>query len=184
MSYREHRVRERLVLTCKVVEHRTVVGDEYRQGGNDLICGCQILRCIRFDGLAGRKGRELEEGFYGGAASDVKGKATQQFQRIPLAAQGHQDVGARFVDLPNGVIDTTRIEPLGGFQGQVTDVEIRAKELLRTKHILNDLLAKHTGQTVEQVAKDTERDNFLTAYEGKEYGLVDEVIEPTLEEDG
>jgi len=74
-------------------------------------------------------------------------------------------------------------QPLGGFQGQVTDVEIRAKELLRTKDMLNELLAKHTGQTMEKVASDTERDNFLTAAEAKEYGLIDEVIEPTKDND-
>jgi len=68
-------------------------------------------------------------------------------------------------------------QPLGGFQGQASDIEIQAKEMLRTKHMMNEVLAKHTGQEVDRIARDTERDNIMTAHEAKEYGLVDEVIE-------
>lgn len=67
-------------------------------------------------------------------------------------------------------------QPLGGAQGQATDIEIQTKELLRMKKELNTLLAKHSGKKYEQVAEDTERDNFLSATDAKEYGLVDEVI--------
>lgn len=67
-------------------------------------------------------------------------------------------------------------QPLGGFEGQATDIEIHAKEILKIKKNLNEMLAKHTGQTVEQIQKDTERDNFLSATQAKEYGLVDDVI--------
>lgn len=67
-------------------------------------------------------------------------------------------------------------QPLGGFRGQASDIEIHAKEMLRTKRMMNEILAKHTGQTVEKVTHDTERDNIMTAEEAKEYGLVDEVI--------
>ena len=66
---------------------------------------------------------------------------------------------------------------LGGAQGSVTDMMIRTKHLLRTKRIMNELLAKHTGQPMEKVEKDTDRDNFMTAQEAKEYGLVDHVLE-------
>jgi ATP-dependent Clp protease protease subunit len=67
-------------------------------------------------------------------------------------------------------------QPLGGAQGQATDIEIAAREILRMKRELNDLLAHHTGQSVKQIEKDTDRDNIMTAQEAKDYGLVDEVI--------
>jgi ATP-dependent Clp protease protease subunit len=67
-------------------------------------------------------------------------------------------------------------QPWGGFQGQATDVEIHAKEMLRTKQRLNELLAKHTKQPLDRIARDSERDFFMGAGEAKEYGLIDEVI--------
>lgn len=72
-------------------------------------------------------------------------------------------------------------QPSGGYSGQVTDVEIHAKEMLRLKQSLNEMLAQHTGQTVEKVAKDAERDNFMSAAEAKAYGLIDSVysVRPT-----
>lgn len=66
---------------------------------------------------------------------------------------------------------------ISGLQGQVTDVEIHAKELLREKEILNDIIAKHTGQPLERVALDTERDFFMSAQQAKEYGIIDEVFD-------
>ena len=68
-------------------------------------------------------------------------------------------------------------QPLGGYQGQATDIDIHAKEILRIKDELNQILSKHSGQDIETVAKDTERDNFMSAEEAKEYGLIDDVIE-------
>jgi ATP-dependent Clp protease, protease subunit len=67
-------------------------------------------------------------------------------------------------------------QPLGGFQGQASDIEIHAKEMLRMKDYLNRQLAKHTGQDIERIARDTDRDYFMSAVEAKEYGLVDEVF--------
>jgi len=64
-------------------------------------------------------------------------------------------------------------QPLGGFQGQASDIDIHAKEILKTRERLNQILADHTGQSVEQVSKDTDRDNFLSAEEATEYGLID-----------
>ncbi|MCA9570052.1 MAG: ATP-dependent Clp endopeptidase proteolytic subunit ClpP [Myxococcales bacterium] len=69
-------------------------------------------------------------------------------------------------------------QPLGGLRGQATDIEIHAKEILRWKNTLNVVLAEHTGQTVERVAEDTDRDNIMTAGEAQKYGLIDEVINP------
>lgn len=67
-------------------------------------------------------------------------------------------------------------QPLGGVQGQATEIEIHAKEILRMREVLNKLLAKHTGQPLERVAQDTERDYFMSAQEAKDYGIVDEVF--------
>ena len=68
-------------------------------------------------------------------------------------------------------------QPLGGFQGQATDIGIHAKEILRTRERLNQILAKHTGQSLERIQLDTERDYFLSSEEAKEYGLIDGVLE-------
>lgn len=68
-------------------------------------------------------------------------------------------------------------QPLGGVQGQATDIGIQAKEIMRMKAKMNELMAKHTGQPLEKIEKDTDRDFFMTSEEAKAYGLVDEVIE-------
>ncbi len=67
-------------------------------------------------------------------------------------------------------------QPLGGAQGQATDIQIQAKEIQRMKDELNAMIAEQTGQAIEVIEKDTDRDNFMSAVEAKEYGLVDEVI--------
>jgi ATP-dependent Clp protease protease subunit len=67
-------------------------------------------------------------------------------------------------------------QPLAGFRGQATDIEIHAREILRSRALINELYAKHTGQPVDKIANDTDRDNFMTAPEAKDYGIVDEVL--------
>jgi ATP-dependent Clp protease, protease subunit len=67
-------------------------------------------------------------------------------------------------------------QPMGGFQGQASDIEIHAREILYLRGRLNDLLAKHTGQDVETIGRDTDRDNFMSAEEAVKYGLVDQVL--------
>ncbi|MGQ8819790.1 ATP-dependent Clp endopeptidase proteolytic subunit ClpP [Bibersteinia trehalosi] len=67
-------------------------------------------------------------------------------------------------------------QPLGGYRGQATDIEIHAEEILKIKRTLTQRMAEHSGKPYEQVAKDTERDNFMSAQEAKEYGLIDDVI--------
>ncbi len=67
-------------------------------------------------------------------------------------------------------------QPLGGFRGQASDIEIHAREILFIKERLNRLMAEHSGQDYETVARDTDRDNFMTAQAAKEYGLVDQVL--------
>ena len=67
-------------------------------------------------------------------------------------------------------------QPLGGVQGQASDIDIQAREILRMREELNDILARHTGQPIKQIEKDTDRDNFMTAEQAKDYGLLDDVI--------
>ncbi|SER00691.1 ATP-dependent Clp protease, protease subunit [Amphritea atlantica] len=88
-----------------------------------------------------------------------------------LLAGGTQ--GKRFA-LPNARVMIH--QPLGGYQGQASDIEIHTKEILSIRHKLNSLLAKHTGQPLETINRDTDRDNFMTAETAKAYGLIDEVL--------
>ena len=90
---------------------------------------------------------------------------------VLLAAGAH---GKRFA-LPNAQIMLH--QPMGGAQGQAIEIEITAKQIVKIKERLNQILAKHTGQTFEKVEKDTDRDFYLTAQEAKDYGLIDKVIE-------
>lgn len=82
--------------------------------------------------------------------------------------------GKRFC-LPNA--RTMIHQPSGGAQGQATDIDIQAREILIIRQRLNELMAEHTGQTIENIERDTERDRFMNAHQSKEYGLVDEVVE-------
>jgi ATP-dependent Clp protease protease subunit len=72
-------------------------------------------------------------------------------------------------------------QPHGQVGGQVSDIEIQAKDILETRELLNELLASHTGQSVERIAKDTQRDHYLTSTEAKDYGLVDEILDKAAE---
>jgi len=77
--------------------------------------------------------------------------------------------------LPNS--DVMIHQPSGGFQGQTSDIEIHARYALSLRERLNQLLARHTGKPIEQIARDTDRDNFLTADQAREYGIVDKVLQ-------
>ncbi len=83
--------------------------------------------------------------------------------------------------LPNSTVMVH--QPHGGVRGQISDIEIQANEILRMRTQLNEILAKHTGKTVDQIAKDTDRDFFLTANEAKEYGIVDHLLTKQIADD-
>lgn len=89
-----------------------------------------------------------------------------------IAASGEK--GKRFA-LPNSRVMIH--QPLGGFRGQASDIEIHAREILYLKQKLNQMLASHTGQTIEAIERDTDRDNFLSAADAVAYGLIDQVLE-------
>ncbi len=82
--------------------------------------------------------------------------------------------GKRFA-LPNSRVMIH--QPLGGFQGQASDIDIHAREVLKIKAKMNEIMAKHSGQSIEKIEKDTDRDNFLDAEEAKAYGLIDHVVD-------
>jgi ATP-dependent Clp protease protease subunit len=86
--------------------------------------------------------------------------------------------GKRFC-LPNSRIMIH--QPMGGFQGQASDIEIHAREILFLREKLNQIMAKHTGQPIERIAKDTDRDNFLSAEEARGYGLIDKILSSRIE---
>ena len=75
-------------------------------------------------------------------------------------------------------------QPLGGARGQATDIEIQAKEILKTREMINEILVRHTGQKVEKIEADTERDYYMSAQEAMEYGIVDEVLRKQDEKKG
>ena len=102
-------------------------------------------------------------------ATVCKGRAASMGAFLLSAGQK----GMRYA-LPNSQVMIH--QPLGGFQGQATDIDIHAREILRMRETLNGLLAKHTGQPIEKIAQDTERDNFMTAEMAQAYGLVDKVL--------
>ncbi|MCK4831308.1 MAG: ATP-dependent Clp protease proteolytic subunit [Anaerolineales bacterium] len=95
---------------------------------------------------------------------------TASFGTVLLAAGNR---GYRYA-LPNATIHLH--QPLGGAQGQASDIEIQAREILRLRAQLNDILSIHTGQSVEKIADDTDRDYYMTPEQAKEYGLIDEVL--------
>lgn len=122
----------------------------------------------------------------GGVTSTLAIYDTMQFIECPvstfcigLAASGAAVLlaggtkGKRFA-LPNSKVMIH--QPYGQVGGQVSDIEIQAQEILQSRHVINEILSRHTGQPLERIAKDTERDRYLTATQAKEYGIVDEVV--------
>jgi len=84
------------------------------------------------------------------------------------------EAGKRFA-LPNSRVMIH--QPLGGIQGQASDIDIHAKEILKLRDLLNRIMAKHTGQDIEKIAQDTDRNHFMSAEDAKAYGIIDEIIE-------
>jgi ATP-dependent Clp protease protease subunit len=81
--------------------------------------------------------------------------------------------GKRYA-LPNATVHIH--QPMGGIQGQAVDMEIQAREILRLRNVINEILARHTGQALERIARDTDRDFYMTSQQALEYGIVDQVL--------
>src|ERR1700728_1320716 len=170
-SYRDYQRQRQMTLGDLLLENRIILlqGEIHDGNANELVMKLLYLQS---------ENRRKPINFYinspGGSVS-----ATLATYCVGLAASGGAVLlaggtkGKRFA-LPNAKVMIH--QPYGQVGGQVSDIEIQAEEIVRSKQVINEILAKHTGQPIERVAKDTERDRYLTAIQGKEYGLVDEVV--------
>ena len=154
----------------------------------DMVANSVIAQLLFLDSKSNEKDIKLYINSPGGSVSaGLAVYDTMQYVKSPISticvgqaasmaavllASGEK--GKRF-SLPNSRILIH--QPLGGAQGQATDIDIQAKEIMRMKVNLNNVLVKHTGQPIEKIVKDTDRDYFMSAQEAKDYGIVDELVE-------
>ncbi|MEX0687801.1 MAG: ATP-dependent Clp protease proteolytic subunit [Pirellulales bacterium] len=192
-AYRDYQRQRTMTLGDLLLENRIVFlqGEIYDGNANEVVMKLLYLQS---------ENRRKDIHFYinspgGSVTSTMAVYDTMQILSCPvatycvgLAASGGAVLlaggskGKRFA-LPHAKVMIH--QPYGQVGGQVSDIEIQADEILKTRAVLNDILASHTGQQIERIAKDTDRDRYLTAFEAKEYGLVDEVIvkPPVVAED-
>ncbi len=194
-SYRDYQRQRQLTLGDLLLENRIVFlqGEIHDGNANELVMKLLYLQS---------ENRRKEIHFYinspgGSVSATLAVYDTMQILSCPvatycvgLAASGGAILlaggtrGKRFA-LPHAKIMIH--QPYGGVGGQVSDIEIQANEILKTRDTLNQILAEHTGQPIEKIAKDTDRDFYMNAAEAKEYGVVDEILtKPTaadLEDD-
>ncbi len=184
-SYQTYQRQRQLTLGDLLLENRIVFlqGEIYAGNANELVMKLLYLQS---------ENRRKDIHFYinspgGDVAATLAIYDTMQILSCPIctycvgqAASGAAVLlaggtkGKRFA-LPHARIMLH--QPYGGVQGQISDIEIQANEILRNREMLNEILAKHTAQPLERIAKDTDRDFFLGAEESKKYGLVDDVLQ-------
>ena len=183
-SYRDYQRQRQLTLGDLLLETRIILlqGEIYDGNANEIVMKLLYLQS---------ENRRKDIHFYinspGGSVSATMAMYdTMQIISCPvatycvgLAASGGAvllaggSAGKRFA-LPHAKVMIH--QPYGQVGGQVSDIEIQADEILKTREVLNEILAKHTGQPIERIAKDTDRDRYLTAAQSKEYGLVDDIL--------
>jgi len=183
--YRDYARQRQMTLPDLLLENRIV----FLEGViNDQVANYTVMKLLFLQ----YEDRRKEIHFYinspgGSVTSTLAIYDTMQFLEPPvatycigMAASGGAILlaggtkGKRFA-LPHSKIMVH--QPWGQVGGQISDIEIHAEEILKNRQMLNEILAHHTGQAIERIEKDTERDRFLTAYEAKSYGLVDDVLE-------
>ena len=191
-SYRDYQRQRQLTLGDLLLENRIVFlqGEIYDGNANELVMKLLYLQS---------ENRRKDIHFYinspgGSVSATLAIYDTMQILTCPIATYcvglaasggavllGGGTNGKRFI-LPHAKVMIH--QPYGGVGGQVSDIEIQANEILKTRDMLNKILAEHTGQAVEKVAKDTDRDFYMNAGEAKEYGIVDDIlVKPEVEED-
>ena len=183
-SYQNYQRQRQLTLGDLLLENRIVFlqGEIYTGNANEVVMKLLYLQS---------ENRRKDIHFYlnspgGDVAATLAIYDTMQILSCPVATYcvGQAASGAavllaggskgkRFA-LPNARVMLH--QPYGGVQGQISDIEIQANEILRYREVLNSILAKHTGQPIERIAKDTDRDFFVGADDAKKYGLVDDVL--------
>jgi ATP-dependent Clp protease protease subunit len=182
--YRDYARQRQMTLTDLLLENRIIFleGAIYDQMANHVI---KQMLYLQFENRS--QGISFYINSPGGSVYDTLAiYDTMQFIECPvatycigLAASGGAILlaggakGRRFA-LPHSKIMIH--QPRGGVSGQVSDIEIQAEEILKSKRDINEILAFHTGQPIDRIARDTERDRYLTGIEAKDYGLVDEVV--------
>src|SRR6187401_1900378 len=191
-SYQQYQRQRQLTLGDLLLENRIVFlqGEIHVGNANELVMKLLYLQS---------ENRRKDIHFYlnspgGDVAATLAVYDTMQILSCPVATYcvGQAASGAAVL-LAGGtkgkrhILPNARVmmhQPYGGVGGQVSDIEIQAQEILRNREMLNEILVKHTGQSIENIAKDTDRDFFLGPEEAKTYGLVDSVLsKPPLEED-
>jgi ATP-dependent Clp protease protease subunit len=192
-SYQSYQRQRQLTLGDLLLENRIVFlqGEIYTANANDVIMKLLYLQS---------ENRRKDIHFYlnspgGDVVSTLAIYDTMQILSCPVATYcvGQAASGAAVL-LTGGTkgkryaLPHARVmlhQPYGGVGGQVSDIEIQANEILRNREMLNEILAFHSGQDMEKIAKDTDRDFFLTAEDAKNYGLVDEILKkPLVEAEG
>ena len=154
---------------------------------NPSSAGSLIMRLLELQSKAPTRDIHLYINSPGGSVDDTLAiYDTMQFLRcdvntycVGLAASGAAVVLAAGAKNKRFALPHSKImvhQPWGGVTGQASDIKIQAQEILRSKQVLNEILAHHTGRTAEQICKETERDHYMTPTEGLEYGLIDEIV--------
>ena len=162
---------------------------------DDVIANLIIAQLLFLDAQSAEKDINLYINSPGGSVSSTLAiYDTMQYLKsdisticIGMAASGGAVILAAGTKGKRMALPNSRVmihQPLGGAQGQVTDIEIQAREMIKIKEKLNSILASHTRQPLDRVKKDTERDYFMSAEEAQQYGLVDQVILPKKEKKG
>jgi ATP-dependent Clp protease protease subunit len=196
--YRDYARQRQMTLSDLLLENRIVfLGSSPETGGNPAITDYLANITIQKLLFLQYENRNQDIHFYincpgGSVSATLAIYDTMQYLECPivtycmgLAASGAAillaagNKGKRFA-LPNSKIMLH--QPWGQVGGQVSDIEIQANEILKERHRLNEILSKHTGRSVEEIDRETERDHYFTAIEGKEFGLVDEVLVKLPEE--
>jgi ATP-dependent Clp protease protease subunit len=183
-SYQSYQRQRQLTLGDLLLENRIIFlqGEIFTGNANEVVMKLLYLQS---------ENRRKEISFYlnspgGDVAATLAVYDTMQILSCPVATYcvGQAASGAAVL-LAGGtkgkryILPNARVmlhQPYGGVGGQVSDIEIQANEILRYREVLNQILAKHSGQPIERIAKDTDRDFFLGAEEAKKYGVVDEIL--------
>ena len=191
-SYRDYQRQRQLTLGDLLLENRIVFlqGEIYDGNANELVMKLLYLQS---------ENRRKEIHFYinspgGSVSSTLAIYDTMQILTCPiatycvgLAASGGAVLLAGGTQKKRYILPHAKVmihQPYGGVGGQVSDIEIQAKEILKTRDVLNKILASHCDQKIDRVAGDTDRDYYMNAGEAKEYGIVDEILtKPSVDED-
>lgn len=190
-AYRDYQRQRQLTLGDLLLENRIILlqGEIHDANANTLVMQLLYLQS---------ENRRKDIHFYinspgGSVSATLAIYDTMQILSCPvatycvgLAASGGAILLAGGTEEKRFVLPHAKVmlhQPYGSVGGQVSDIEIQTEEILKTRDVLNDILAKHTKQPIERIAKDTDRDFYMTASEAKEYGLVDDVLTKTLSGD-